>query len=359
MSLERPDLTDVSEEVVAYIDALEKALTAATSRSARTSRTSRGEQVLEPSEPPTTMNVIVVSANGVAKRTPRHLYGRQRRGGMGIFDLEVDEGDMPAFLTVADESVGLVLVTNQGRALRTEVRSIVETDVRGRGQSLLEGFPLREDERLALVIPEQGGSYLIMVSERGQVRRIGGQYLGKNLQPGTMIYNTKDGGAPAAACWASGNNELFITTRQGRAIRFAERQVPVRGCLGLRVDPGDRIVGVAATSEEGGVFMLTDDGKGTIRSMPGFTANKAPGSGGKVGMKTDVLVNAIAVNDHDDIFAISELGKLIRFQAMDVPVKEGVVQGVNCMNLRNDRCTAFAISAGVPIDAVQSTAEDA
>lgn len=342
---ERPDLSGVSDEVVAYIEALEHAL----ADSQRGGRSTRAESPLEPSEPPTTMNVISISAAGMAKRTPRHLYGRQRRGGMGIFDLDTSEDDPPAFLAIADERAGLILITNQGRASRTDVRAIVETDVRGRGESLLENFPLRDGEKIALIIPDEGGSYLIMVSERGQVRRIGSQYLGKNLQPGTMLYNTSEGGAPAAACWASGNSELVIGTRQGKGIRFAERQVPVRGCLGLRVDPGDRVVGVAATTEEGGVFLVTDDGKGTIRLTNGFSANKAPGSGGKVLMKTENLLGVIAIDEPafdppNDVFVISQLGKIIRFQAGEVPAKEGVVQGVNCMNLRSDLCTAFAVS---------------
>jgi len=351
MSIERPDLSDLNEDVLAYIESLEKALANAQREGRETQRSARAESLLEPSEAPTTMNVISISATGLAKRTPRHLYIRQRRGGMGIFDLDGEEDDPPAFLAVADESAGLILITNHGRALRTEVSAIVETEIRGRGQSLLENFPLRDDEQLALVMADQGGSYLIMVSERGQVRRIGSQYLGKSLQPGTMLYNPSDGGAPAAACWTSGNNELFIVTRQGKGIRFAERQVPVRGCLGLRVEQGDRVVGVAATTEDGSAFLITDDGKGTIRLMNGFTANKAPGSGGKVAMKTDALVGTMAVNDNDDLFAISELGKIIRFQAIEVPAKEGVVQGVNCMNLRNDRCMAFTVSsAPAPAD---------
>lgn len=349
MDLERPDLSGVDDEIVAYINALEEEL-AASQQSGR--GTSRSEPTLEPSEPPTTMNVISISAGGLAKRTPRHHYLRQRRGGMGIFDLDAGEEDAPKFLTVADESAGLVLVTNQGRALRTDVKAIVETEIRGRGQPLLDDFPLRDGEELALVFPDRGGSYLIMVSERGQVRRIGSQYLGKNLQPGTMLYNTAEGGKPVTACWTEGNSELFIATRQGRAIRFAERQVPVRGCLGLRVDPGDYVVGVAATSEEGGVFLLNDEGKGTIRLMSGFSANKAPGSGGKVAMKTETLLGAIAVEENADVFVISELGKLIRFQAADVPEKTGVVQGVNCMNLRSDQCVAFTLST------VDTTDED-
>jgi DNA gyrase/topoisomerase IV subunit A len=93
---------------------------------------------------------------------------------------------------------------------------------------------------------------------------------------------------------------------------------------------------------------LTEDGKGTIRLMSGFAANKSPGAGGKVIMKTDLLVGAFSVStpngEQDDIFAISQLGKIIRFQAGEVPAKEGVVQGVNCMNLRNDACRAFTLS---------------
>lgn len=340
MQLERPDLSGLAPEVLAYIAALEAALDEAEEEGGRGAR---NEAPLEPSEPPTTKQIVSVSANGFGKRTPRHHYLRQRRGGMGIFDLDSGEDDPPAFLLSVDESAGLILITNQGRAFRTEVSTLPQTEVRGRGASLLADFPLRPEEKLSIVAPDQGGAYLVLVSVRGQVRRIGGQYLGKNLQPGTMIYNINEGGAPAAACWTTGNDELMIATRQGKGIRFTERQVPVRGCLGLRVDPGDAVVGVTGTTEESGVFLLTDDGKGTIRLMQGFSANKSPGASGKVAMKTETLVGAFTAKAGDDVFAISALGKIIRFQADEVPVKEGVVQGVNCMSLRNDRCVAFTV----------------
>ena len=189
---------------------------------------------------------------------------------------------------------------------------------------------------------------MILVSQSGQVRRIAKQYLGSGLHSGTSLYDIREGGAPAAACWSSGSDELFIVTRQGQAIRFAERLVPVRGCLGMRVDPGDVIAGVAATGAEGGVFL----GKGTIRQLFGFAANKSPGAGGKTAMKADAIVGAVAVDEgsegRTDLFAISRLGKIIRFQAAEVPPKEGVVQGVNCMNLRADECVAAA-AAVLPV----------
>jgi DNA gyrase subunit A len=345
MVMERPDLSAVSPEVLAYIESLEQALRQAESAG---DLDSDREPVFEPAEPPTTINVITVSRSGLAKRTPRHFYGRQRRGGMGVFGLETREEDPPAFLLLVDESAGLTLVTDQARAFRLPVSDLIETPVHGRGKSLVERFPLRPDEQLALIFadPLAGGrgAYLALVSKRGQVRRIGNQYLGKNLQPGTVLYNIAEGGSPAAACWTAGNDDLFIVTRTGSAIRFGERLVPVRGCLGMRVDPNDEVIGIAATDAEGGVFMLNDEGKGTIRLFSGFGANKAPGASGKTAMKAEKVVGVVAVGPESDLFAISRLGKVIRFRANEVPAKEGVVQGVNCMSLRADECVAVAAS---------------
>ena len=343
LEVERPDLDNVPPEVVAYIEALEAALTAPAVESR--------ELPLEPSEPPTTVNVITISASGLAKRTPRHFYSRQRRGGMGVFGMDVIDDDAPRFLALADIEAGLTLITDHGRAFRMPVAEFVETPVAGRGKSILERFPLRPDEQLTLVVgdplPGQPSAYLVLVSVRGQVRRLGSQYLGKNLQAGTEIYNVAEGGAPAAAAWSTGNDDLLIATRAGLAIRFSERQVPVRGCLGMRVDPSDAVLGVAAAdAAQGGVFVVSNEGKGTIRLYSGFSANKAPGSGGKTLMKADQLVGLHAAREQDDLFVVSRLGKIIRFAAGEVPAKEGVVQGVNCMALRADECVAMAVSPG-------------
>lgn len=346
--MERPDLSGASPEVVAYIEALEAAL----AEGGTGSRADAREVPLEPSEPPTTINVITISRQGMAKRTPRHFYTRQRRGGMGVFGMDVAEGDAPRFLVLADEAAGLTLITDQGRAFRMPVAEFVETPVAGRGKGILDRFPLRDNEQVALVVgdplPGMPSAYLVLVTVRGQVRRIGSQYVGKNLQAGTEVYNVAEGGAPAAATWSSGNDDLTIATRSGVAIRFSERQVPVRGCLGLRVDPSDVVIGVAAAdATDGSVFTASSEGKGTVRLYSGFSANKAPGSGGKTLMKAEELIGLQGAREADDVFMVSRLGKIIRFGAGEIPAKEGVVQGVNCMALRADECVALAVSPGV------------
>jgi DNA gyrase subunit A len=346
MNVERPDLTHVAPVIRAYIEALEAELERLQRPTEPRSRPAVvAEAPLIPHEPPTTLNVITVSAGGIAKRTPRHLYERQRRGGMGVFDLDTSPDDPPAFLVVADQDQALVLVTNQARAFRLPVGKLPESPVRSRGQSLVADLPLRPDERLAFVLPTQESGYAVLLSQRGHVRRLRYHYFNENLRPGTLLYDLKELGAPAAACWTTGEDELFIVTRRGRAIRFAERLVPTTGCLGLRLEPGDTVAGITVVQPDSGVFLLSADGKGTIRLMAGFSSNKAPGASGKIAVKTDDLVGAVTVGDNDDIFAISRLSKIIRFQAVEVPAKEGVVQGVNCMTLRADETAALTGSS--------------
>ncbi len=342
MNLERPDLSQVSPEVQAYIEALEAQVVQLEGGPKRPSPVQ-----VEPSEPPTTINVVTISWDGKIKRTPRHLYGRQRRGGMGVFDLDTAEPDAPALLAVADENDTLLLFSNYGRAFRLPLAKINEVPVRAQGQALADLLTFQVHERIIAALPANQGRYIALVSQRGWVRRVRDGYLSANMLQGMSFHNVKEGGYLVGACWTPGDGDLFIATKQGKAIRFMESQVPTRGCLGLRAQVDDEVVAITAVSPHSGVFLMSDDGKGTIRLMSGFMANKAPGAGGKVAMKTDNLIGALAVNESDDILAISRLGKIIRFQAAEVPTKEGVVQGVNCMTLRADAVTAVAIAPKV------------
>jgi DNA gyrase subunit A len=346
MNLERPDLSGVAPDVRAYIEALETELAVA-SKSSHRARENLADEIAElnePSEPPTTFQVVTATTGGLIKRTPRHLYDRQRRGGMGVFDLDAPDGDPPALLAIADVTQNLIVVTSQGRAFPLAVGQLAESPVRGRGETLRKWLPLTADERVALLTPDMGTGYLTLVTRRGQVRRWRYNVFGRALAPGTLLYDVREGGGPAAACWTSGDGDLFIATAKGDGIRFAEIQVPVRGCLGIRCAPDDPVVGIAGVREASSAFLIGNDGRGTLRLMAGFSQNKAPGAGGKQAMKTDRLVSAAAANDEDDIFIISRLGKIIRFRADEIPAKEGVVQGVACMALRSDEATALAIA---------------
>jgi DNA gyrase subunit A len=343
--MQRPDLDNVDPVVLAYIEYLEKEIGRKTFREKPVADVVDQTPVVEPTEAPTTFNLITISANGIGKRTARHLYTRQHRAGMGIMDLELPESDPPAFLNIADESQSLILFTNFARAFRFPLNKLEASEIRSPGEYLLDRIPLESGEHLAAVLPDQASGYVALVSQKGMVRSLRHHLFGEYLRPGTSFYNFKEFGPLATASWTTGDADLLITTREGMAIRFSEKLVPPQGILGIRLSGDDQVVGVTSVREDSGVFLLSADGKGTIRQMSSFNPNKSAGGSGKIAIKTDHLIGCVSVTSNDDLFIITNSGKIIRFRADEVPETDGVVQGVHCINLRADEAIAFVKSS--------------
>lgn len=334
----RPDLSGVDPAIRAYIEYLESQIERL-SQEKSSALSAAAEPV--PVEPPGPLNIITATASGIAKRTPVHFYARQRRGGMGVFDLDAPVHDPPAILSLADDNQTLLLLTSHARAFRLPVSSIPETSmIRARGESIVSRLNLAENETLVSIQPALAQGYLVLLSKSGMLRSLRHHIFGEYMKPGLSLYDIKSFGPLAAACWSPGDGDLFIATRQGRAIRFAEKLIPPQGCQGIRLAAEDCAVAVTPAYPNSEVFLLGADGRGSVRSMSAFSSNKAPGSGGKNAMATSHLVAAINIDGCDDAFILSRLGKIIRFQLGEVPTKDGVVQGVICMNFRNDEAVA-------------------
>ena len=351
--MDRPDLSDVDPKVRAYIEYLESQIKVKPPAGKERIHSSYVpdtfvDQVEEqlPSELPTTFNIITISKSGIAKRTARHLYSRQHRGGMGIFDLDVASPDYPAILTCADESQNLILFSNTARAFRISVNKINSTPVRAKGDVLLQRVALEPNESIVAVLPERASGYVAMASASGRVRCLRHHLFGEHMKPGTAMYQYKEFGPLVSACWTPGESDLFVATQNGLAIRFSEKLVPPQGELGIRLAGDDAVVGITSVYQDSGVFMIGEDGKGTVRLMSGFAPNKSMGGSGKLAMKCEKLIGVTAIEENDDLFIITCQGKIIRFKADEVPGTEGVIQGVNCISMRSDEVAA-AIKTGL------------
>ncbi len=351
--MERPNLNNLDPQIRAYIEWLESELTLSsavkTRRPVQSSAPVDEDEYaalppLVPQEDPTTQNIITITARGIAKRTPRHHYQRQRRGGMGIFDIDPGNEEYPRIIVAADISQAILLFTSHARAFRVLVNTLPESPVRAKGQPISEKIVLGDNEIFVAALPDIAKGGVALVSERGTVRYLRHHVFGEYMKPGTSMFDSIKFGPLVGACRTPGDGDLFIATRMGRAIRFSEKLVPPQPGLGLRLESGDAVVGVASVNEEGSVFMIDANGRGTIRQMAGFSANKTTGGGGKIAMKTDELVAVHAVREEDDIFVISQQSKIIRYASNEIPPKEGVVQGVNCMMLRADMVTAVTLT---------------
>jgi DNA gyrase subunit A len=274
MDLSRPDLSALDPDVRAYIEALEAELARLQPKPAARRRSADEDETVptgpaEPDEPPTTRNLISATASGLAKRTPRHLYSRQHRSGMGVFDLDSPDDQPPSVLTVADESENLLVITSQGRAFRLPVAAIPEAPVRSRGENILSRFQLNEAETLAALLPDRAEGYLALLSQSGMVRLLRHHVFGEYMKPGTSLYDFKIFGPLAAVSWTPGDGDLFIATRSGRGIRFSEKSVHPQGSQGIRLAEEDLAVAITPVYDDSAVMMLTRQGKGPNRRILG------------------------------------------------------------------------------------------
>ena len=345
--MDRPDLTDVDPIIRAYIEHLESQVKAQSSTEKNHNHSNIlpdafVDQIEEqlPSELPTTFNIITISKSGMTKRTARHLYSRQHRGGMGIFDLDVASPDSPVILTCAGEAQTMIVFSNTARAFRLNVSKISPTPVRSKGEILFQRISLEPDETIVAALGERASGYVALASASGRVRCLRHHLFGEHMKPGTAMYQYKDFGPLVSVCWTPGESDLFLATRNGLAIRFNEKLVPPQGDLGIRLAGDDAVVAITSVYPDSGVFLLGADGKGTVRFMTGFAPNKSMGGSGKLAMKCQKLVGATTIEQNDDLFIITCQGKIIRFKADEVPSTEGVIQGVNCISMRADEVAA-------------------
>ena len=172
----RPDLTNVSPEIVAYIEYLEKK----TGTRQRQSDSEFEDTDLAPgiaaaalpAERETAASILTVTRSGLAKRTLRHLYARQHRGGMGSYGIDLIDEDTPALLSCIEEGNHVLLFTNRARVFRYVLNNIPATQVMDRGASIIDRLGLETDEWIVAALPEQARGYINLASAAGRVRNL-------------------------------------------------------------------------------------------------------------------------------------------------------------------------------------------
>jgi DNA gyrase subunit A len=343
--MDRPPLENIPPGVIEYIEFLETELSKYKSKKEQRPSTAFEDKAdltpVDYKEPVTTYNIVTFSQAGAAKRTYRHEYTRQRRGGIGVFDLETPHNDYPAALANADESQTLIIFTDRAKAYRLPVTKLESQSIRSKGEFLSSKFILEPGEVIVAALAEQATGYIALMSKSGKVRCLRHHLFGEHMKPGTAMYKYDDFGPLAGVCWTRGDSDLFVVTKNGMGIRFNEKIINPQGTQSIKLGDNDEVVAVVAVTDEDGVLVVSADGKGAIRLMSGFAPNKSAGGSGKIVIKSEKVVGALLADPEADIFLISKQSKIIRFHISDVPETAGVVQGVNCMSLRADEVVAI------------------
>jgi DNA gyrase subunit A len=296
--------------------------------------------------------VVTVSHGSYIKRSPLTIYRSQRRGGKGTTGMATKEEDYVEYLFVATTHSYMLFFTNLGRVHWQKVHEIPQLGRAARGKALVNFLQLQAGESVTAMIPIRQfelGRHLFMATRRGIVKKTELAAFA-NPRAGGIIALTLDGGDELIAVrLTGGQDEIFLATRHGMAIRFSEGEVrPIgrvgRGVIGISLEEGDAVVAAEVVRPGAAVLTVNERGYGKRTQIEEY---RLQGRGGKglinvrVSEKNGPVVSALQVQEHDQVMMISQEGKVNRLAVREIRVIGRDTTGVRLQGLEaSDRVAA-------------------
>lgn len=322
-----------------------------------------GDEDLIPDEQ---VAVTLTSANYI-KRSSIAEYRKQGRGGKGKRGMVTREEDVIEHVVNASTHDFLLFFTNKGRVFRLKTYEVPAASLSAKGVALVNLLQLQPEETVSSVInvskQDKKTGYLMMCTVRGVVKKTAFEQYQNVRQTGLIAINLDEGDELRWIRMTTGDNEVVISTSQGQAIRFHEKDArPMgrvsRGVRGIRLRAGDQVIGMDIVSEDTNIFVISEYGYGKRTKIAQFTAHARGGVGIRsavVNTKTGKLIGVKALTDEEDeVIIISTQGQTIRLGLKDIPALGRATQGVRIMRM-NDKDTVASLAL---VKHVADTEED-
>jgi DNA gyrase subunit A len=288
--------------------------------------------------------VVTISHDGYIKRNPISLYRAQRRGGKGLTGVKPKKEDFVELLFVASSHDYFLFFTNKGKVYWKKVHEIPEAGRMSRGKAIVNLLDLQKGERVATTLPVrdfQEGKYVVMATKEGLVKKTPLLAYSNPRTGGLIALKIREGDELIAVRVTSGEQDLFLSTRKGKSIRFKESEIRsmgrvASGNIGIRLEKGDEVVAMETLHEGATVLTVTENGYGK-RTKTEEYRSQARGGKGILTIKTTErngpAVRAYQVTDQEQLMIITEKGKIIRLRVADISVIGRNTQGVKLIDL--------------------------
>lgn len=299
--------------------------------------------------------VTLTSANYI-KRSPIADYKKQGRGGKGRRGMTTREEDVIEHVVNAGTHDYLLFFTNRGRVFRLKTYEVPMVSLNAKGVALVNLLQLQPDEVVSAVINvtrHANEGNLIMCTVRGVVKKTPFSQYQNVRSSGLIAINLDAGDELKWIRMTSGNNEIIISTAQGQAIRFHEKDVrPMgrvsRGVRGIRLRTGDKVIGMDIVQEGSSIFVISQFGFGKRTKVAQFTSHARGGVGIRSAVVNSKTGNLIGVktltDDAHEVIIVSSQGQTIRLGLKDIPELGRATQGVRIMRLNNgDEVVSLAL----------------
>ncbi|WP_018111454.1 DNA gyrase subunit A [Thermus igniterrae] len=303
--------------------------------------------------------VITRTAQGFLKRLPLESYRAQGRGGKGLLAGKTKEEDEATQVFVADAHDDLLLFTNRGRVYRLKVYDLPEMGRQARGVHVKTLLPLTEEEEVAALLSVrglEGEGYLVFATERGLIKRTALKEYANLGTAGLIAIRLQEGDRLVGVALSDPEDEAILATAEGQAIRFPLEEVRAtgrdsQGVVGIRFKkPGDRVVSLVTVKPGEMADLLSVSTRGYGKRTP-LAEYPRQGRGGMgvityaVSLKVGRLSALLKVRGPEDLLVLSKKGLAIRTPVAEIRQYSRATAGVKVMNLpeEDEVASAFVV----------------
>lgn len=293
--------------------------------------------------------VILLTTENYIKRTLMSEYRKQHRGGKGKRGMTTKEEDVIDQLIPASTHDWLLFFTNKGRVFKLKAYEVPAASLVAKGVAAVNLLQMQPEEKITSIIRidknEKDEGYLLMATVKGTVKKTALKDYANIRTSGLITIKLDDGDELRWIKRSTGEDDVIISTSAGQAVRFAEKDArpmgrAARGVRGVRLRPGDSVVGMDLADEKKPLLVVSQNGYGKLTKTSNFPSHKRGGVGIKsavVTSKTGSIVSVRSIDpDAAEVLIISNKGQTIRVGLADIPTLGRTTQGVRIMRLGED-----------------------
>ena len=306
--------------------------------------------------------VITISHMGYIKRTPLTEYRTQNRGGVGVKGSATRDEDFIEHIYVASMHNTMLFFTEKGRCYWLKVYEIPEGTRSSKGRAIQNVIQIEPDDKVRAYINVKrlddaeyvNNNYIVMCTKDGTIKKTKLEAYSRPRQNGVNAIVIREGDQLIEAKLTSGQAEVLIAAKAGKAIRFNESTVrPIgrvgAGVRGISIEEEDEVVGMICIEPDSkqDVLVLSENGYGKRTDLDEYRITNRGGKGVKtinVTPKTGQLISIQAVTDDNDLMIINRSGLTIRTAVSQIPVSGRATQGVRIINLRETDAIASVMA---------------
>ena len=288
--------------------------------------------------------MVTITHSGYIKRNAVSLYKSQHRGGRGKMGMGTKEEDFVEKIFVASTHHYLLIFTNTGKVHWLKVYLLPQAGRAAKGKAIVNLVNLAPSERVSATLPVReftADKFVVMVTKKGIIKKTDLAAYSNPRSGGIIAVSIDEGDELVDVQLTLGNQDIFLATRRGMAIRFKEDDVrdmgrTARGVRGISLDKDDDVIGVEIPAQ--GTFLMTvsENGFGKCTPIEEYRVQSRGGKG-TINLKTVAKVGNVSgvlqVQGEENIMLISNAGKVIRLKVQEVPVNHRVTQGVKLIEL--------------------------